>query len=60
MTERGRPKKYLTLLAFKEWCDNDFSHLIRRVNFTDLKLNFLLGFLALVLALLAILIVKII
>ena len=54
--ERGRPRKYLTVEAFRTWCDNDFSHLIKRVNFQDLKLNFILGFIALVLALMAILV----
>lgn len=45
---------------FVFFIDNDFRHLIKRVNFQDVKLNFLLGFLALVLALLGIIIVKVI
>lgn len=51
--ERGRPRKYLTVEAFERWVNNDFSHLIKRVNFQDIKMNFVLGFLALILTLLA-------
>ena len=54
---RGRPRRYLTIDAFRQWCDNDFSHLIKRVNFQDIKTNFILGLVALILALLAIILV---
>ena len=53
--ERGRPRKYLTCQAFKDWCDNDFSHLIKRVNFEDLKVNFILIALGIMLAMMAVL-----
>ena len=43
---------------FSSFIENDFRHLIRRVNFQDVKLNFLLGFLALLLVLTAIVLVR--
>lgn len=55
--QRGRPRKYLTVEAFEKWCGNDFTHLIKRVNFQDLKMNFVLGFLALILTLLGIIVI---
>ena len=66
--KKGRPRKYMHWdewqgWLLKEWYpfkQNDFSHLIKRVNFQDIKLNFLLGFLGLVLALLAVLIIKVV
>ncbi len=53
----GRKPKYLTVEAFEKWTDNDSAHLIKRVNFQDLKVNFLLGFMAIILTLLAIIMV---
>lgn len=66
--ERGRPRKYMHWDEWQSWLlkewypfkTNDFSHLIKRVNFQDIKMNFVLGFLALILALLAIVIVKVV
>ena len=58
---RGRPRRYLTIEAFQAWVSNDFTHLIKQVSdidhWTTIKLNFLLGFLGLILALLAIILV---
>ena len=53
-------KKYLTCEAFSHWVDNDFKHFCRKIDFQNVKLNFLMALLALILALLAILVVKII
>ena len=44
--------------AFYHFKENAFMHLVHKVDFTNIKLNFLLGFIGLVLALLAILITK--
>ena len=59
---RGRNWRatYLTIKAFSEWKDNDFKHLHRKVSFIDMKLNFLLVFLGLVLALIAIVLTQVI
>ena len=46
-------KIYLTCEAFQKWCDNDFAHLIRRVNFQDIKLTFLLAGIGIILAIVA-------
>lgn len=43
---------------FFHFVDNDFMHLTHKVKFNDVKVNFILAFLALVLALLAVLIVR--
>ena len=65
--KRGRPRQYLRLDEWQKWLNeqwlpfknNEFSHLIRRVDFQDAKVNFILGFSALILALLAILVIKV-
>ena len=44
--------------AFYHFKENAFMHLVHKVDFTNIKLNFLLGFIGLILALLAILITK--
>ena len=53
-------KKYLTCEAFQNWVDNDFKHFCRKIDFQNVKLNFLMALLALILALMAILIMKVI
>lgn len=63
----NHPKKYVRwsdweAWLLKEWLpfkNNDFTHLTRKVRWQDIKLNFLLGFLGLVLALLAVLIIMV-
>ena len=53
-------KTYLTIEAFQHWVDNDFKHFCRKIDFQNVKLNFLMALLALILALMAILMVKVI
>ena len=61
----NHPKKFMRWDEWQSWLlkewypfkQNDFSHLIKRVNFQDVKLTFILIFLGLVLALLAIILV---
>jgi len=53
-------RKYFTCDAFQHWVDNDFKHICRRIDFQNVKINFLMALLAIILALLAILVVKII
>ena len=62
----NHPKKWMRWDEWQSWLlkewypfkGNDFSHLIKRVNFQDVKINFILGFLALIITLLGILILR--
>jgi len=57
--KRGRKPKWLTIERFEKFISNDFAHLSKRIGWQDIKLNFVLGFMGLILALLAGIIIKI-